>query len=126
MRFLAATALVVALAGCSSDYYKPGATEQDLQTDRAACNAQSLAGAPPVMTSGPFGVGYNNVANANCFGPGFGAVTCNPIGPAGSSYVPPPSLSTDVNGGARHALFESCMSARGWSHQKPAQAEPSH
>jgi hypothetical protein len=122
MRFLTVTALVVVLAGCAADYYKPGASERDLANDRTACNAQSLRDAPPAMTSGPFGTGYNNVANANCFG-GFGAVTCNPINPIGSGNVPPPSLPTDINGGKRTALFESCMAGRGWSREKPDPAE---
>jgi hypothetical protein len=126
MRLIAAVGLVAVLSGCVADYYKPGASARDLDSDKTACNAQAYQGAPPAMTSSPFGVGLNNPANASCYGGGFGAVTCNPIGPAGSSYIPPPPLPTDANGGKRNALFESCMGARGWSREKPAQAAPGH
>lgn len=110
--------LLAVLAGCAPDYYKAGATAQDLASDKSACNAQAYQSAPPVMTSGPFGIGPNNPANANCYGGGFGAATCNPPGPA---YAPPqPSIPIDANGGKRLALFQSCMAERGWSREKPA------
>ena len=126
MRFLAVLGLAAVLSGCSPDFYKPGASDRDLDADKTACNLQARESAPPAMTVGtfgaPFGSGYNNLANATCFGPGFGAVTCNPIGPAGSSSLPPPPLPIDANGGKRNAFFESCMADRGWSHQKPAES----
>jgi hypothetical protein len=128
MRLIVTLALIAALSGCAADYYKPGASDRDLADDRSACNAQALQGAPLAMTSGPFGVGPNNPANASCYGGGFGAVTCNPLSPVSGGYVPipQPSLPTDVNAGKRNALFEACMTSRGWSHQKPAAAEPNH
>ncbi len=125
MRVVATLGLIVVLSGCAADYYKPGASDRDLDNDKTACNVQAVRDAPPNMTSGPFGIGTNNVANANCFG-GFGAVTCNPLNPGGGGYVPPPSIPTDINAGKRNALFESCMAGRGWSHQKPGATEPGH
>ena len=127
MRVVATLGLIAVLSGCAADYYKPGASDRDLANDRAACNAQAVQDAPPKMTSAPFGSGsgYNNAANANCFG-GFGAVTCNPLNPGGGGYVPPPSFPTDINGGKRNALFESCMVDRGWLRQKPGGTEPGH
>ncbi|HLI20338.1 MAG TPA: hypothetical protein VKV32_04425 [Stellaceae bacterium] len=124
MRVIALVGLIAVLAGCSPNYYKPGATAQDLDKDKAACNAQALREAPPAMSAAPFAPSYNNLANANCYGPGFGAVMCNTLNPAGSA-VPPATPPIDSNGGKRAALFEACMSERGWSRDKPASDQPS-
>lgn len=128
MKPIAILGLLALLAGCAPGYYKPGATAQDLASDKSACNAQALQDAPLAMTSGPFGVGPNNPANASCYGGGFGAVTCNPLSPVSGGYVPipQPSLPTDANAGKRNALFDACMTSRGWSHEKPAAAEAGH
>lgn len=108
-----AICLIVALSGCTTDYYKQGTTQQDLDADKAACRAASYQSAPPVMSTPPFGGGYNKPVNINCLG-GLSSVGCT-----GGGYIPPPAIPVDTNGGTRVALFDTCMIDKGWSKTKP-------
>lgn len=103
------------LVGCTTYYYKEGATPRDFEVDKAACIAQSYQAAPVAMTGVQVGGGYTQPTYTNCYG-GYGSVNCTTTG---GGYVPPAVIPVDVNNRARNAMFESCLIAKGWSTQKP-------
>jgi hypothetical protein len=72
------------LAGCTTYYYKPGATTQDFEIDKASCTTQAYQYAPPAMQGVQIGGGYNQPTYTNCYG-GYGSVNCTTTG---GGYVP--------------------------------------
>jgi len=105
--------LLATLVGCVR-WNKPGADHADFDHDKAMCIAQSYRDAPVANSNVALGSGYNQPAYTRCNGSG-NTMNCTTTG---GSYVPPPTISTDQNVGARNAAFRACMYEAGWSEQR--------
>src|SRR5262249_40711939 len=58
--------LSMLLGGCTTYWYKPGATTQDFNMDKSICLSRAYQSAPVAMTAVPIGVGYNQPVSTNC------------------------------------------------------------
>jgi hypothetical protein len=111
--------IVLALAGCTTTWSKPGATQRDFDVDKTACVSQAYQIAPVSAVPMTFGTGYTQPTYTSCTG-SYGMANCVTTG---GNYVPPTVVPVDVNRGARNAAFESCMYTRGWSKGAPNQVQ---
>jgi hypothetical protein len=103
--------LLIALAGCTQYWAKPGGTAAELGAARADCEAQANARFPPLMQPALVSSGT----------PSPMATTCAPAGPtvvcttAGTGFRPPAYTTLDRNTGPRKQALEACLSDAGWS-----------
>ncbi len=111
-------AAVFLLSGCTT-WYKPGATQQDFDQDKAACVAASYVEFPVATTTIRTGAGYTTPVQTNCQSFSYGNNSQMNCTSTGGEYRPPPTLFMDQNIGARNAAFRSCMYGRGYTTQRP-------
>src|SRR5687767_3496156 len=100
--------LMSTLVGCSSTWFKPGATQQDFDADRVACTDAAYRAAP-VSYSETRTTLAGQPSFTNCTGGG-GSVNCVTTGGGPGPTV---AFSTDQNSGARTAALNACMYQRG-------------
>jgi len=110
--------LTILLSGCVT-WYKPGATKQDFEVDKANCIYQSSMNVPPAVRQVQIAPARRNPTYTNCNGNSSGNYTSYDCTSTGGDYVPPVNINVDYNQGARNAAFQSCMFSNGWSTQKP-------
>jgi hypothetical protein len=110
VRPLALFSLTILLTGCVT-WSKTGATQQDFDVDKAACESQAYSVAPSAVTGVRVGSGYNQPTYTNCTGYE-NTVNCTTTG---GGYIPPPVIYIDQNVNARNSAFANCMYKNGWS-----------
>lgn len=102
------------LSGCAYRWQKPGATEQDFEAAKAACNAQAAAHFPPLMRPVQLNNGYTTPVTTDCHGHG-NEVHCVT---SGGQYVPPSTTFVDDNEAAREQDVHACFFQNGWQMMK--------
>lgn len=107
------------LAGCATNWTKPGATQDDLYRDRYACQQQAAAMYPPqpvqVMTSPGFQP-PPAPARTDCTMYG-NQMTCQSAGGVHAMAVPPSYQTQDANADARWYAVRNCLLAKGYRQQ---------
>jgi hypothetical protein len=108
-RFVCAAAL--ALSGCAQKWEKPGATPEEFDAMKSACQTQSFAQFPPMPRNVQLTAGYVTPVTTTCNGFGYTA-TCYSTG---GQYVAPVVITVDDNQNARNQATRSCFYQNGWS-----------
>src|SRR6266566_7168325 len=108
--------LILLLVGCTT-WYKPGATQQSFDRDKAACIAASYQQFPVATVPVQTATGYTTPVRTNCQTQG-NQTDCTSTG---GGYQSPMTAYRDQNIQARDAAFASCMYERGYSTQPQAQ-----
>lgn len=106
--------IMFTLSGCGTNWYKPGATNNEFNLDKDACNAFAYSQAPINNVKIPIGQSYTTQSTTNC-SQYYNQINCttNP-----GQYVAAPTFTLDQNEGARTTAFKRCMHYRGWSEQQ--------
>ena len=93
---------------------KPGATNQDFNTDKYNCMQSAMASAPAAVGNA---ASWNNGGGSANAGPYGGSALWNGGGGAARSY--------DVNAGNRNELMSACLQSKGWTLAMPKQPNQS-
>jgi uncharacterized protein YceK len=107
-RVLIGLLLTVALAGCATRWYKPGATEAEFEETLSACQVSAEKAVPPDIR-------YT-------INPGSRYVTrrCDDYGCSDyATYTPPTQTAYDANAGVRAQYVRACMFRHGWTTRAP-------
>ena len=110
---LLSVALCGLLTGCAGKWYRPDTTQADFDRDRQDCIQEGYRTYPATMVQKTVGVGYQNPAQTNCYTSG-GNTNCTTTG---GNYVPPATVTQDVNQYNRNAAINSCLNARGYTYK---------
>jgi hypothetical protein len=114
-RVLALSTALVACAGCSQGWTKPGFSEQEFSVDRLSCEQDALKMYPVVHESG---VHYRppppSRLDTNCV-PQSGFNNCDSPGSAGAPNGGPQSDANEYN---RDAAVKACLGGKGYTYGK--------
>jgi uncharacterized lipoprotein len=102
--------LVLTLSGCAEKWVKPGATEQQFEAMKAACNSKAMAAFPPMLRQVPLSNGYMTPTTTDCTRNAY-SVSCTTTE---GQYVPPAMRVIDDNVEARNQNIRSCYYENGW------------
>jgi len=119
MRVLLCLTLTALLSGCSTTWYKEGATQSEFEHDKAQCTADAYQQFPVSNVSNAIGQPTTTPMLTTCQS-SYGATSCMTTG---GQVQPAPTITYDANGGARGAAFKACMYERGYSTEAPRPTE---
>ncbi len=102
--------LCLLLAACAQIWAKPGGTEAELESAKAACTTQSKAMFPPIMRQVQTAPSYSTPMQTNCTSDAWG-MHCTTTG---GSFVPASYSWEDANDNVRKNAFRSCLITAGW------------
>ncbi len=100
---------IIALCGCATKWYKPGATEADFYNDKISCI--NIANNMWPVNMMPMSAGYTTPVRTNCYRTG-NYVNCQQ---SGGQYVAPAVIDTNIV--ARDVEVRQCLRARGYTQQ---------
>jgi hypothetical protein len=103
------------VAGCAEKWEKPGATKDEFDAMKAACQSKSYAEHPPMPRQVQLTAGYTTPIQTTCNAFG-GSVSCFQTG---GQYVPPVIITVDDNQNARNQDTRACFYENGWTPVKP-------
>lgn len=112
----------ISLAGCNVGWMKPGATRAEFNQDRYDCQIEAAKTYPVSMVQRTVSTGYQTPAQTQCNNAGYGNFNCTTTG---GNYVPPSTITEDVNMNNRSAAFHSCMQAKGYEYKMEFKSQSS-
>jgi hypothetical protein len=102
--------LMLALAGCTHYWAKPGGTPAEFDATIAACESWAYQLLPMTVEQVQLSPGYVTPLSSVCEPYGRGGACY----PTGGTYVPPNYGSVDRNGRARDYAIAACLNDAGW------------
>lgn len=106
-----------ACAGCSMEWAKPGATEQEINVDKLSCEQDALKTYPVQSSPTPhYRPPPSSKLDTSCVQQS-GFNNCDNSGAAGAPSSAPP---TDVNEFNRGAAVKACLTSKGYTYKRAA------
>jgi hypothetical protein len=116
LTFLLTVTSIVALTSCTDGWEKPGATNEEFETMKAACSAQAATHFPPKIRQVQAASGYTTPMTTTCSGSG----TSRNCYTTGGQYIAPVPTTVDGNQAARDQDMRSCFTKNGWQLTNPS------